>query len=94
MRHLEDDGFPPVGTYLQAGDHLYCTVNYKGEEHIEKYKDLSWLERLRRLVYAVGHRSDMLASGRRAGLCRASCQAGRLSCDWIAAMQARDSEAC
>ncbi|CAE7904574.1 acr-2 [Symbiodinium microadriaticum] len=38
-RHLEDDGFPPVGTYLQAGDHLYCTVNYKGDPHIEKYKD-------------------------------------------------------
>lgn len=37
--HLEDDGFPPVGTYLQAGDHLYCTVNYKGDPHIEKYKD-------------------------------------------------------
>ena len=45
MRHLEDDGFPPVGTYLQAGDHLYCTVNYKGEPHVEKYKDLSGLER-------------------------------------------------
>ena len=39
LRHLDDDGFPPVGTYLQRDDHLYCTVDYRGEHKIEKYKD-------------------------------------------------------
>eukprot|EP00930_Biecheleria_cincta_P034212 TRINITY_DN23660_c0_g1_i1.p1 TRINITY_DN23660_c0_g1~~TRINITY_DN23660_c0_g1_i1.p1 ORF type:complete len:1329 (-),score=222.44 TRINITY_DN23660_c0_g1_i1:64-3651(-) len=36
---LDDDGFPPIGTYLKKGDPYYCTVDYLGNGEVHKYKD-------------------------------------------------------
>eukprot|EP00440_Ansanella_granifera_P072018 gb/GFBE01078154.1/.p1 GENE.gb/GFBE01078154.1/~~gb/GFBE01078154.1/.p1 ORF type:complete len:1293 (+),score=239.12 gb/GFBE01078154.1/:1-3879(+) len=38
-KYLNDDGFPPIGTYLKKGDDMYCMVNHIGEPDVHKYKD-------------------------------------------------------
>jgi len=38
-KHLEDDGFPPIGKYLRKDDDMYCVVDHKGKAKVEKYHD-------------------------------------------------------
>lgn len=36
---LDDDGFPPIGTYLTNGDPMYCVVDAAGKAHVHTYHD-------------------------------------------------------
>lgn len=36
---LDDDGTPPIGTYLEKGTPMYCTVDHSGRAKVETYHD-------------------------------------------------------